>query len=125
VFGEPLVNMPYDQRLSRLLAHGIGLWDVFGACERAGSLDAAIRNAEANDVARLRRRLPTLLRVLFNGRTASRAAPHFAAAGLVTAVLPSTSPAHAALRLDAKVALWRAALRPDQKITCQTCLSLR
>ncbi|MDB5909538.1 MAG: hypothetical protein JWP34_3652, partial [Massilia sp.] len=31
--GEDLVGQPYDERLSRLLAHRIGLWDVLGACE--------------------------------------------------------------------------------------------
>lgn len=112
VLGEPLLDLHYDQRLARLRAHAIGLWDVFGSCERAGSLDAAIRNAEANDIAGLRQRLPHLRRLLFNGRSAGHFAPAFAAEGLETAVVPSTSPAHAALRIDAKVALWREALQP-------------
>ena len=39
----------YDGRIHWLLAHGLGLWDVYASCEREGSLDARIRNAEIND----------------------------------------------------------------------------
>lgn len=107
---EPLHDLPYPQRLVRMLAYRIGLWDVLGACERAGSLDADIRAAQANDFAPLMARAPTLARVLFNGATAGRFAPRFAAAGLQVAVLPSTSPAHAGRSFEQKLALWRAAL---------------
>jgi hypoxanthine-DNA glycosylase len=111
VLAEPLTDMPYAKRLVRLRAHAIGLWDVVGSCERTGSLDAAIRNSHGNDVEQLLRRVPRLRRVLFNGQAAGRAAGRFHAAGLVTAVLPSSSPALATLRLDAKIALWQLALQ--------------
>jgi hypoxanthine-DNA glycosylase len=110
VLDEPLADLPYSCRLDRLLAHAIGLWDVLAACQRKGSLDADIRAAQANDFATLLRGLPALRRVLFNGRTAGRFAASFAARGLQVTVLPSTSPAHAALRLGDKVIAWRAAL---------------
>src|SRR5471032_857215 len=67
--GEPLAQLPYEERLPRLLAHGFGLWDVLGACEREGSLDAAIRQPAANDFARLRELCPLLETVGFNGQT--------------------------------------------------------
>src|SRR5689334_13494704 len=51
--GEDLAALPYAARLPRLLAHGFGLWDVLGACEREGSLDSAIRKPAANDFERL------------------------------------------------------------------------
>lgn len=110
VLDEPLADLPYPQRLDRLLAHAIGLWDVLAACQRRGSLDAAIRAAQANDFETLLGRLPALRRVLFNGRTAGRFAASFAASGLEVAVLPSTSPAHAAIPLGDKVNPWREAL---------------
>lgn len=110
VLGEPLHEQPYEQRLRRMLAHRIGLWDVLGACERAGSLDADIRAAQANDFAPLLARAPRLTRVLFNGQTAGRFASRFAAAGLTVAVLPSTSPAHAGRSFEQKLALWQTAL---------------
>ncbi len=113
---QPLPELPYPQRLAALLAHGLGLWDVLGACERAGSLDADIRAARANNFALLRRRAPNLARVLFNGQTAGRFAPQFRQAGLAVVVLPSTSPAHAGMRLEQKLACWRAAFEPPVQV---------
>jgi hypoxanthine-DNA glycosylase len=110
ILEEPLPALPYRERLQRLLAHRIGLWDVLGACERSGSLDAAIRAPQANDFAPLLARAPRLVRVRFNGQAAGRFAARFAAAGLDVAVLPSTSPAHAGRSLEQKYALWQQAL---------------
>src|SRR5512140_3229402 len=55
---EPLVQLPYRERLARLAARGVGLWDVVQACERLGSLDAAIRHPQHNDFTALHRRAP-------------------------------------------------------------------
>ena len=107
VTGEDLAGLPYAQRLRRLLAHDIGLWDVLGACERAGSLDANIRNPAANDFDRLQLLCPLLEKVGLNGQTAARFAPQFAAAGYRTLVLPSSSPAHATLSFEEKLETWR------------------
>lgn len=111
VLDAPLATLPYEQRLARLVAHAIGLWDVYAACEREGSLDAAIRNAVPNDIDALRASLPRLRRLVFNGQTAGRAAGRFAATGFEVVIAPSTSPAHAAMPFEAKVEAWRRALR--------------
>jgi hypoxanthine-DNA glycosylase len=108
--GEDLAALAYAERLPRLLAHGFGLWDVLGACERAGSLDSAIRNPAANDFARLRELCPQLETVGFNGQTSGKFAPGFAAAGYRTSVLPSTSPAHASLSFADKLSIWKGLL---------------
>ncbi|MGI4815099.1 MAG: DNA-deoxyinosine glycosylase [Janthinobacterium lividum] len=111
VLAEPLTDLDYDARLQRLLARGIGVWDVLAACRREGSLDAAIREAQPNDFARLREQAPQLLRVCFNGKTAARFEPIIRAAGFETRILPSSSPAYAALDFDKKLAVWRSILR--------------
>lgn len=105
--GDDLAGLPYAERLPRLLAHGFGLWDVLGACEREGSLDASIRNAAANDFARLRELCPRLEVVGFNGQTSGKFAPQFAAQRYRTLVLPSSSPAHATLSFAQKLESWR------------------
>lgn len=105
--GEDLAGMSYVERLPRLLAHGFGLWDVLGACEREGSLDSAIRAPAANDFTRLRAFCPQLETVGLNGQSAGKFAPQFADAGYRTLVLPSTSPAYASMTLAQKLAAWR------------------
>jgi len=107
VLAEDLVAASYRSRLARLRAHGVGLWDTIVACERRGSLDGAIRNAERGDVARVRRIAKRLELVCFNGRTAARAESVWRAAGYATLVLPSTSPAYTR-PLAEKLAAWRA-----------------
>jgi hypoxanthine-DNA glycosylase len=105
---EPLAGLPYDARGRRVLAHRVGIWDVYGACERTGSADTAIRNARPNPLAGLRRRFPRLRAVAFNGMAAARFRPLFNQAGLATAVLPSTSPAHAGRTFEQKLEVWTA-----------------
>lgn len=107
VLNEALVALPYPQRLQRLLAHGIGLWDVLAACTREGSLDSAIRQAQANQFEILHEDCPRLRKVCFNGKTSGSFAPQFAAAGFETLVLPSSSPANARLSFEQKLAQWR------------------
>lgn len=107
VLNEELHTLPYEERLERLRAHRIGLWDVIDACEREGSLDSAIRKAQANDFDVLKHQCPQLLRVCFNGKTSGKFAPHFAEAGFETLVLPSSSPANMQLTFEQKLALWR------------------
>ena len=103
---EPLADLRYDDRLSRVRAHRVAIWDTIVACERAGSLDAAIRNAERGEIARVRRVARGLQAVCFNGNTAARAQPAWAAAGYATLVLPSTSPAYTRPMAE-KLAAWR------------------
>lgn len=108
VLGEPgLHELAYDARLERVLAHGIGIWDVLDACHREGSLDSAIRNAKPNDFASLREHAPLLKKVCFNGKTAGRFAEVIGAAGYETLVLPSSSPANASLSFEQKLLRWR------------------
>ena len=104
---EPLAELPYTQRLARVRERGVGLWDTIVACERDGSLDAAIRNAERAEIARVRRIARGLRAVAFNGGTAARAAPAWRAAGYATLALPSTSPAYTLAVAD-KRAAWTA-----------------
>ena len=104
---ESLADLAYADRLSRIRARGVAIWDTIIACERAGSLDTAIRNAEQGEIIRIRRVARELKAVCFNGNTAGRARPAWAAAGYATLVLPSTSPAYTR-PVEEKLAAWRA-----------------
>jgi hypoxanthine-DNA glycosylase len=94
ILDAPLPELPYHRRLAALRAHGIGLWDVIVACERHGSLDGAIRNAERGEIDCVGRVAKRLSLVCFNGKTAARAESAWKAAGYATLVLPSSSPAY-------------------------------
>ena len=108
-------ELPYTQRLQRLQRAGIGLWDVLAAAVRPGSLDSRIdlKTARINDFGALLNDRPTVRCIGFNGKTAGRlfrADPEaMRAAGehRVSLVdLPSTSPAHASMTVDAKCRRW-------------------
>jgi len=109
----------YAARTRALVEHRIALWDVIAACQRQGSLDTAIRpeSIQVNDFAALFDARPSIAWIAFNGGTAEReyrrrvlpALPErHRRIGRVR--LPSTSPAHAGMRFDAKLAAWRVVL---------------
>jgi hypoxanthine-DNA glycosylase len=105
---EDLVGLGYRQRLERLRARGVGLWDVIAECEREGSLDSDIREARYNDLASLRRRAPQLRAVAHNGGESARAMRVTGQLGLQVYRLPSSSPANASWSFERKLAAWRA-----------------
>lgn len=108
LWGVDLVGMPYEQRLAEISARGLGLWDVYASCRRAGSLDSAIRDAVYNDLHSLRERAPGLQAIAHNGGESARAMRHTRALGVDVIQLPSTSPANASWRFERKLAAWRA-----------------
>jgi hypoxanthine-DNA glycosylase len=69
--GEELAGLGYEQRLRRLAARDVALWDVVAEARRKGSLDGAIRAATANELARYVASHPRLEAIGFNGRTAA------------------------------------------------------
>lgn len=110
LWGLPLHDMPYTERIDALLAHGLGLWDVYAACEREGSLDSRIRHGRLNDLHGLRARCPRLQAIAHNGAESHRHARHTQALGLPVYRLPSTSPANAGWSFERKLQAWREVL---------------
>ena len=108
--GHDLRAMAYRDRLQEMQAFGIGVWDVYGACRREGSLDSAIEQAEPNDLAALAARLPALRAIAHNGGESARAMHITRALGVQVFRLPSTSPANASWSFERKWAAWREAL---------------
>jgi len=109
-------DLPYDERAARLRASGIALWDVCKAAVRPGSLDAAIdvETVDINDFERFFREHPRIAHVCVNGGTAHRLYVRKVqpilpepTSSLPLHLLPSTSPAHASLRLVQKLERWR------------------
>lgn len=108
--GRDLMALPYEQRLSALLAARIGLWDVVASATRTGSSDATIRDIDGHDIAALAATLPHLRAIAFNGGTALRQGLKQmgpAAAHYTIVALPSSSPLHT-VGLAAKLPAWEA-----------------
>jgi double-stranded uracil-DNA glycosylase len=116
-----LSQASYEQRTAQLVSLGVGLWDVYAACERQGSLDSAIAHAQLNDLASLRVRCPQLRAIAHNGGESYRHAKTVdtmintlpASAPTVAILkLPSSSPANASWSFERKLAAWRDAFEP-------------
>src|SRR6516162_6460004 len=104
-------SLPYQERIATLQSIGVALWDSLQACIRPGSLDASIKEEVANDFPALFAKYPNITHVFFNGSKAERSflrhtTPTLSEDHHAFARLPSTSPAHAAMRLEAKVQAW-------------------
>lgn len=111
IFGESLIDLAYGERLKRVLAHRVGIWDVYAACRRIGSLDSQIQAPKSNDLESLPRLAPHLRAVAFNGQAAARFRSRVSELGYVCEVMPSTSPANATRRFEDKLAVWMAFLQ--------------
>jgi hypoxanthine-DNA glycosylase len=105
--GEDLAGLAYEDRIDRLAARRIALWDVVGEGIRAGSLDAAIRGATPNQLREYAATHARLRAIAFNGKTASRIGRPVLRdiAGVELIDLPSSSPAHT-MAFEGKAARW-------------------
>ena len=86
-------------------------WDVIESCDIKGSSDASIRNVVPAHIERITDAAP-IEQVICNGGTAGRLYKRYLQerTGLPAIVLPSTSPANAAWRLERLVERWREAV---------------
>lgn len=114
-------ELAYARRLAALRANRVALWDVIGKCRRRGSLDQKVEpdSIVPNDFGSLFVACPEIERVAFNGRLAEQSFERYVLPGLQDRFariervrLPSTSPAHAAMRFEQKRAAWARGLAP-------------
>lgn len=102
-----LASLEYDVRIARTVAAGVGLWDVVKSAHRIGSLDAAIRDHEPNELGSFAESLPKLRAIAFNGGKASAIGRAQVSADRFALIdLPSSSAAYAALPFAEKRARW-------------------
>lgn len=113
-------GVPYARRLRVLQQSRVALWDVCASAYRQGALDAAIRGESVvpNNFAVFFRSHPRLELVCFNGQTAAglyrrRVLPGLPEPlqGMRREILPSTSPAHAAMSYERKLERWEVVRR--------------
>jgi TDG/mug DNA glycosylase family protein len=108
-------EVDYDSRIEEIRQLPIILWDSLQSCHRPGSLDSSIDvdTAQANDFAGLFQRFPQIRAIFFNGATSEKyfrrlVLPELPAIDDIELTrLPSTSPAHAGMSFEQKLAAWR------------------
>jgi hypoxanthine-DNA glycosylase len=123
-----LPDRPYKDRLRRLRENRIALWDVCAAAERPGSGDSEIQlsTVEINDFSGFLRAQTRVDLICFNGRKAKEIydrkvlqAPPTLFQRIRYELLPSTSPAHAAMSFEQKLSRWRIVLGEDNALRSQ------
>jgi hypoxanthine-DNA glycosylase len=122
VVGELLdvtAALPYPERVARLEAKGIALWDVLRHCARVGALDKNIDSSTEvpNEIEAFLDAHPAIDRIVLNGKKAERAfEKHVGGSlgndrGITVRTAPSTSPANAAVKHLELIERWRLALQ--------------
>ena len=114
-------QLPYAERIARLHARGVGIWDVLKSCERPGSLDSSIVPASEvpNAIPALLRRHAQIRVIALNGGKAQQAfqrhiVPKLGARlrrRIKVLALPSTSPANASIPRAEKQRRWSVLLQ--------------
>jgi hypoxanthine-DNA glycosylase len=99
----------YENRKNLLNDSGIALWDVLANCEREGSLDSNIKNAQANNFEAFHELYPQIKIVFFSSKNAEKFYEKFAGKknGIEYYTLPSPSGANATKNFQQKLDEWK------------------
>ncbi len=109
--GNEIVSHPFscaEEKADFLHRHHIALWDVIASCDITGSSDSSIRNVSANDLTVILD-AADIRNIYVNGRTAEKYYRKYIEekVGRKCHMLPSTSPANAAWKLDRLLEAWK------------------
>jgi hypoxanthine-DNA glycosylase len=114
----------YNQRKQLLINNYIAVWDVLQSCFRQGSLDTAIKmdSIKTNDFYQFFSTHIAIKKVFFNGAKAETIFRKYVLPTMSEQFsylhycrLPSTSPAHAAMTLHQKTAIWEKQIKDYNK----------
>jgi hypoxanthine-DNA glycosylase len=114
----------YNQRKQLLINNYIAVWDVLQSCFRQGSLDTAIKmdSMKTNDFYHFFSTHTAIKKVFFNGAKAETIFRKYVLPTMSEQFsylhycrLPSTSPAHAAMTLHQKTAIWEKQIKDYNK----------
>lgn len=111
----PILETIFDVRLETneakkvfCMEKKIGLWDVIGSCERSNSSDTNLKNCIPNDFEKLLREYPNIQALAFTGKKSHDLfMKTFKDLKVEKVLLPSTSPAHAAMKKEEKEKIYK------------------
>ena len=97
-----LYHMPVDseqEKIALLQKAKIGLWDIVASCERKNSSDSNLKKCTLHDIPALLQNYTAIRLIAFTGQKAAHLyAKKYRKLPIDTVVLPSPSPAYAAMR---------------------------
>lgn len=113
VFEEPLPQTIEDKK-QLILSHDLALWDTIYSCDIIGSSDSSIKNVTPTDLMQILKN-SAIEKIICNGKTSGKYYERYQMkqTQIKPVILPSTSPANAACRLEQLTALWKAELFPE------------
>ena len=97
-----------EERIALLKKHNIALWDIIASCERKNSSDTNLKKIECNDIPALLVAYPSIKRIAFTGKKAQQIYNKlYKELPIQTILLPSPSPAYAAMKYEEKLKHYR------------------
>jgi len=108
LFGVSLADSEHRKRFA--LQHGIALWDTYASLVRAdnNSSDANLTGLQPNDLEGFLQQHPSIVHMFCTGRKAyDGCRKHFPSLSVPCTLLPSTSPAYAAMPFEQKLDAYR------------------
>lgn len=100
-----------EEKRAFALAKGIALWDTYASLKRGSgnSSDSNLKELQVNDFDAFLKEYPNIRHLFFTGQKAYQGyMKHFKDIKIETTLLPSTSPAHAAMKKEEKLERYRA-----------------
>jgi len=97
-----------EDKKAFLKRNGIAMWDVIKSCDITGSSDSSIKNAVPNDFSEIFE-TADIKKVFCNGATSYKLYKRYMEkeTGRTAELLPSTSPANAAYKIDDLIREWK------------------
>ena len=107
IFGEE-IPVSIEEKKSLLLRNHVAVWDVIASCDITGSADSTIKNVVANDISEILG-VSRITKIFVNGKKAEQLYNKYIypQIEIEAEVLPSTSPANAAWKIDDLIEEWR------------------
>lgn len=114
IFEEPLPQS-IEEKKELVLSHNLALWDTIYSCDIIGSSDSSIKNVTPTNLTEILQN-SQIEKVICNGKTSGKYYKQYQmkTTQIKPVILPSTSPANAACRLEKLVELWGAELKGEK-----------
>lgn len=106
IFEEPMPQS-IEEKKELILRHDLALWDTIYSCDIIGSSDSSIKNVIPTDLTEILKN-SKIEKIICNGKTSGKYYMQYQMKSTLIepVILPSTSPANAACKLDQLVAQW-------------------